>query len=123
MALPDPTQTAPENWKASCVITGNLVATLRGQVKFRTADHSACHREGRTAMRRRGQSWVEESLTATLEGGPVLHARRIQRAAKTGAWLTLMPSTVNRTELGAQEWRDALFLRYDLEPQEMPQVL
>ena len=32
LALPDPTQTAPENWTASCVITGHLVAALRGQV-------------------------------------------------------------------------------------------
>ena len=41
MALSDPTQTAPENWTASCVITGHLVAALRGQVEFRTAHHSA----------------------------------------------------------------------------------
>ena len=27
--LPDPTMTAPENWMASCVITGHLVAALR----------------------------------------------------------------------------------------------
>ena len=39
LALPDPSQTAPENWTASCVITGNLVAALRGQVEFRTAYH------------------------------------------------------------------------------------
>ena len=39
LALPDPTQTAPENWTASCVITGHIVALLRGQVEFRTADH------------------------------------------------------------------------------------
>ena len=39
LALPDQTQTAPENWTASCVITGNLVAELRGQVELRTADH------------------------------------------------------------------------------------
>ena len=75
LALPNPTQTAPENWTASCVITGHLVAALRGQVEFLTADHSACLREGRTAVRRRGQSWVEKALTASLEGGPVLHAR------------------------------------------------
>ena len=31
----------------------------------------------------------------------------------------MQPSTVNRTELGAQEWRDALFLRYGLEPQDL----
>ena len=42
LALPDPTMTSPENWTASCVITGHLVAALRGQVEFRTADHSAC---------------------------------------------------------------------------------
>ena len=41
MALPDPTQTDPENWQASCVITGHLVSALRGQVPFRTADHVA----------------------------------------------------------------------------------
>ena len=41
MTLPDPTQTAPENWQASCVITGHLVSALRGQVPFRTADHAA----------------------------------------------------------------------------------
>ena len=39
LALPDPVQTAPENWTASCVITGHLVAALRGQVVFRTAEH------------------------------------------------------------------------------------
>ena len=78
MALPDPIQTSPENWTASCVITGHLVAALRGQVEFRTADHSACLREGRTAVRRRGQIRAEEALTAALEGSPVLHARRLQ---------------------------------------------
>ena len=52
MALPDPTQTDPENWQASCVITGHLVSALRGQVPFRTADHAACLRDGRPAVRR-----------------------------------------------------------------------
>ena len=55
-----------------------------------------------------------------MEGAPVLHARRLQRAAKTRAWITVQPSTLNGTELGAQEWRDALFLRYGLEPPDLP---
>ena len=46
--LPDPVKTAPENWTASCVIIGHLVAALRGQVVF---------------------------LTAALEGAPVLHGQ------------------------------------------------
>ena len=32
----------------------------------------------------------------------------------------MQPSTVNRTELGAQEWRDALFLWYGFEPPDLP---
>ena len=42
LALPDPTQTSPENWTAPCVITVHLVAALRGQVEFGTGDHLAC---------------------------------------------------------------------------------
>ena len=71
-------------------------------------------------MRSRGQSWAEEALTAALEGDRAFHAHRLKRAAKTGAWLTVLPSTVNGTELGAQEWRDDLFLRYGLEPPDLP---
>ena len=33
LSLPDPTQTAPENWMASYVITGHLVTAIRGQVE------------------------------------------------------------------------------------------
>ena len=32
----------------------------------------------------------------------------------------MQPSTVNGMELGAQEWRDALFLRYGIDPPDLP---
>ena len=32
----------------------------------------------------------------------------------------MLPSTVNGTELGAQEWCDALFLCYGLDPPDLP---
>ena len=44
----------------------------------------------------------------------------MRRSAKTGAWITVLLSTVNETEMGAQEWRDSLFLRYGLDPPELP---
>ena len=119
LALPDPIQTAPENWTASCVSTGHLVAALRGQVELRAADHSGFLREGQTDVQKRGEIRAEEALTAAMERDPVLQARRMQRAANTRAWLTVLPSTVNGTELGAQEWRDTLFLRYGLEPPDL----
>ena len=89
-------------------------------MEFQTADHSACLREGRTAVRRCGQIRAEEALTAALEGSLVLHARLLRRAAKTGSWITVLLSTFNGMELGAQEWRDDLFLWYGLEPPDLP---
>ena len=103
MALPDPSQTTPENWTTSCDITGHLVAALRAQVEFWTADHSACLREGRTAVRRSRNIRAEEALTAALEEALVLHAHHLRRAEKNRAWLKVQPSTVNGTELGDQK--------------------
>ena len=57
---------------------------------------------------------------AALEGDPVQHTRRLRQATNTGAWLKVHPSTVNGTDLGAQEWRDTLFLRYGLNPSYLP---
>ena len=68
MAIPDPVKTAPENWTASYVITGHLVAALRGQAVFRTADHMSCLRGGWLAVRHRGEQRAEAALTAALEG-------------------------------------------------------
>ena len=70
---------------ASCIITGNLVTALRGQVEFRTADHSACLWEVRTAVWRQSQQRSEESLATTLEGALVQIARQLRQATKTGA--------------------------------------
>ena len=119
-ALSDLTKTAAENWTRSCVITGHLVAALRGQKEFRVAYHSTCLREGSTALGKRSVLLAEEDLAETLAGCVVQGAHQLQRAPNTGAWLTVQPSTINGTELGAQEWRDALFLRYGLDPLELP---
>ena len=68
MALPDPTRTSPDNWKASCVITRYLVSALRGQVPFWTADHAACFRDGRTAVRRQSFAKAMASLEVSIAG-------------------------------------------------------
>ena len=47
LALPDTTKTSPEKWTAPYVITGHLVAALRGQEEFQTTDQSTCLRGGK----------------------------------------------------------------------------
>ena len=85
MALPDPTLTAPENWQASCVITGHLLSALRGQVPFSTADHVACLRDERAAVRRQNVAKAMVSLETTIARAPAVVTRRLRRAMKTGA--------------------------------------
>ena len=66
LALPDPTRTAPDNWQASCAIKGHIVSALRGQVTFRTADHAACLRDGRAAVRRQNVAKAMASLETSI---------------------------------------------------------
>ena len=120
LALPDPTRTAPDNWQASCVITGNLVSELRGQVTFRTADHAACLRDERAEVLWKSVAKAMASLEATIAGAPKVFTCRLQRVMNTGAWLMVQPSTVNGKKLRAQEWRDAAFLHYGLKPPDLP---
>ena len=47
ISLPDPTRTAGENWTASCMITGHLVAALRGTAKLWSGNHALLMGEGR----------------------------------------------------------------------------
>ena len=35
-------------------------------------------------------------------------------------WISVLLSTVNGTELGAKEWRDSFFLRYGIDPPDLP---
>lgn len=46
--------------------------------------------------------------------------RAILRGTRTGQWLSVLPSTVNGTELSAQEFRDSLHLRYARSPPDLP---
>ena len=124
MALLDLTLTPPENCKASCVIIGHTIEALRVQVEFWTADQLACLQEGRTAVWKKSSQKsahrAEEALMTTIAGAPVQGTGQIQWVTKTGAWMMVQPSMVNGTELGAQEWRYALFLKYGLEPSDFP---
>ena len=48
-----------------------------------------------------------------------MDAQRLGCIQQTGAWLPVIPSIVNGTELGVQEWRDSLFMRYGIKPPDL----
>ena len=58
------TQNYQVNWKISCVVTVNLVASLQDRVKFRAGDHTQIMQDGSADIRRRKTHNVGEALTA-----------------------------------------------------------
>ena len=61
---------------------------------------------------------VQDSHTALDEAmvtDPVLDALMMIWITKMGAWLAVLPSTVNGTDLGAQEWLNTLSLCYEID--------
>ena len=91
MALPYLTLMAAENCKKSCVITGNIVAALRGQEKIRTTNHTSFLREGREEVRKRNARRSEGALVDNLSGAHVQVTFRLQQVTKRGAWRMVQP--------------------------------
>ena len=73
-------------------------------------------------MQKRDFLWEEKALEETLVCAPVQVACCLRRLKKTGTWLMVQISTVNNTELGAQIWQDTLFLKYFLQPPNLPKL-
>ena len=88
ISFPEPTNKASDNQTTYCVITGYLVAALRGQEEFSTADHAAYMREERAEVQKRNKLRSEESMEETLEGSPAHEARHLWQETKTGSWMT-----------------------------------
>jgi hypothetical protein len=63
---------------------------------------------------------LERKLGAILSGLPKDRGHTIKRGQHTGASLSALPSTINRTELSTQEYRDAISIRYGITPSDLP---
>ncbi len=120
LAIPNPTTTAGDNWTATTVMCGHLIAAIHGTVESRSADHSAVMAAGKVKTQERKLSESTATLKTILSNLPDGQSRTIRRGEQTGAWLSVLPSTVNGTELSAQEFRDALLMRYGIAPPDLP---
>jgi hypothetical protein len=66
---------------------------------------------GKAEVRKWNVEEPEASLNAILQSLPADKSRTIGRGRETGTWLSNLPSTINGTELSAQEFRDTLSMR------------
>jgi hypothetical protein len=77
---------------------------------------------GKAKTRERHLSEAQDKLDQILNDLLDGRSHTIKRGEKTGAWLSVLPSTVNGTELSPQEFRDALFMRYGITLPDLPQT-
>ena len=75
--------------------------------------------EGRDEIRRRHADAAETVLGEARASVYTKDSLQMGRIKRMGACMSVLPSTVNGTELGAQEWRDPLFLRYGINTPEL----
>jgi hypothetical protein len=120
LALPNPTTAAESNWKSSTLICGHLVAALRGATDFRSEDNSATMQSGEAELKKPNQALHDEKLATLLRPMTAEKSRTISRGKETGAWLSVLPSTVNGTTLSAQEFQDTSSMRHAETPHNFP---
>ena len=116
LAIPNPTSAADANYEASILICSHILAAFRGVETFRSAKHTSVISEVKTELKLRNRNKYENEMTLLTSKLPCDDRRTILRGQETGQWLSVLPSTVNGTELSAVEFRDALNLRYARTP-------
>ncbi len=120
LAIPDPTTSAQPNYEASILLCSHILAAFRGVDDFRSTDHLKVIRDVKAELKLRNAAKSESSLNDLASKMSYDNRRTILRGKETGQWLSVLPSTVNGTELSAQEFRDALLLRYARCPPDLP---
>jgi hypothetical protein len=92
------------------------LAVLRGVQEFRPSTHAAVIRDVKAEIKPRQVAANEKALESIVSKLPCDVRRTILRGKVTGSFLSVLPSTVNGTELSKTEFRDALLLRYSRSP-------
>ena len=87
-----------------------MVAVLQGSTDINTGYQILLLQKGYKEIRRQNIHNTQAALEEAMSAAPTLEYHKLRRGTNTGAWITVLPYTVNGTDLGDQEWRFALFL-------------
>ena len=116
---PRPDKDVPRELDSVLCYHRTSCCSAQGQEDFRKSYHAVYMIDESNKVRKRNTLRLEESLANNLTGASVHVARRSRRVTNTGEWLTVNLSTVHGMDLSAQVWKDALFLRYGLDPPDL----
>jgi len=121
IGIRNPVEAAPAAFTASKIACELLVQAM---VDGDDLDLNAHHKKVRNSCQITRDTRLANEDVVRVNRGNALgerEARRLDRACQTGAWLTVLPTRLNGTELSAEEFRDNLRLRYGLQLDNIPQ--
>jgi len=123
LSLPAAPTTASRNFNASSGMVQELASHIKRPLDgepFTMENHQKAIRTAQRFHRQAQQEANEELLQDFLSDQPTPYQRLITRGQTTGNWLSLNPTSAAQTLLSALEFRDALCMRYGLEPPGLP---
>ena len=82
-------------------------------------DHALLIGEVRYKILWRHAETADTALGADRAAASTVDAHWMRRITRMWEWLSVLLYTINGIELGVQEWRDSLFLRYGIDPLEL----
>ena len=89
-----------------------MFADIQETSELKTGNHALLLREIRREIRRHHILNSRAALEEAMESAPKLDDLRLRRRKKTGTLLTVLPYTVNRTDMGDQERCNTQLLCY-----------
>ena len=120
LGLPDPTQSAEFNFKASVGITKTLSQSLSLNTELGAEDFHKTSANIRSMFKKEKANADEEKFSSICSTLDATSVRRLTRCKDTGSWLTLFPNSLNGTDLAPDEFRDSLLLRFGITPPSLP---
>ena len=120
LALSNPVTGAERLHKASLDANALLVSALLANENVMTGEHRKCVRKA-GADYREGRVEMEELFLIDFgkEKGKKV-AKRVERYEENSAWLSIIPSTLDGTEVTRDEWLDNIKIRYGHRPKGLP---
>jgi hypothetical protein len=94
----------------------------KGVEAFSSTKHTSIMNAGKAETVARYLSDSEAKLSCDLEKVSGRQNRTIQQGEQIGVWLFVLPSTISGTKLSAQEFRDAIHMRYGITPPDLPET-
>lgn len=122
MGIPNPMVEVESNFRNSKAATAHLSQTIQKNTTLSMVTHIADLQESRVATARARDDLSKETWKGLESTMPKEKLRAAKREMETGAWLTVLPQSINGTDLSCVEFRDHLALRYGMTPVQLPKT-